>query len=71
MLSACAHPGVLTGGDKDATPPRLSKERSTPNFQTNFKKQPLEFEFDEFILLDKADQQVLISPPLSSGLKSQ
>ena len=64
LLSACAHPGVLTGGDKDATPPRLSKERSTPNFQTNFKKQPLEFEFDEFILLDKADQQVLISPPL-------
>lgn len=64
FLASCARPVLPEGGPKDTTPPKLSAEKSTPNKQTHFTKQTLTFTFDEFIVLDKADQQVLISPPL-------
>lgn len=64
VLVSCARPVLPEGGPKDTTPPRLSVEKSTPNKLTYFTKQTLTFTFDEFIVLDKADQQVLISPPL-------
>jgi len=64
LAASCARPVLPEGGPKDATPPKLNQAKSTSPKQTNFKIQPLSFTFDEFIQLDKADQQVLISPPL-------
>ncbi len=63
-LAACARPVLPEGGPKDTTPPQLIEQKSTPNKQIHFEKQDLTFTFDEFIVLDKADQQVLVSPPL-------
>ena len=60
----CAQQGTLTGGKKDETPPQMDVANSTPNLQTNFKKQDLKFVFDEWLQLNDAFNQVVISPPL-------
>lgn len=65
FAASCARPVLPGGGDKDTTPPKLIQAKSTAPKQTNFQIQPISFTFDEFILLDKADQQTLISPPLT------
>ena len=61
---SCARPVQPTGGPKDTTPPQLKKEKSSAFNLTHFTKQNLIFNFDEFLILDKAEQQILISPPL-------
>jgi len=61
---ACAQQQPLTGGKKDERPPQMNKEASISNNQTNFKKQELVFVFDEYIQLQNATKQVVISPPL-------
>lgn len=63
--NGCANIGALNGGTKDATPPRVVTARSTPNFQTNFKKQTIKLVFDEYIKLDDVFNQVVVSPPLN------
>ena len=64
ILIACAQQQPLTGGNRDETPPKMDMEISTPNYQTNFEKQQLEFHFDEYIELKNATKEVFISPPL-------
>lgn len=64
FLIGCAQIVQPTGGDRDEDPPVLDTLRSTPNFQTNFKKQELEFWFDEFVQLKDVFSQVVTSPPL-------
>ena len=61
----CATPVAPKGGPKDETPPKLDSLRSTPNFQTNFEKQLIEFTFDEWLRLDDVFNQVVVSPPLN------
>lgn len=60
----CANPIAPTGGPRDEQPPRIDSTRSTPNLQTNFRPSTIQLTFDEWIKLDKANQQVVISPPL-------
>lgn len=67
LVNGCANIGALNGGKKDTTPPRVVAARSTPNFQTNFKKQPIRLVFDEYIKLDDVFKQVVISPPLDES----
>jgi Bacterial Ig-like domain len=67
LANSCANIGALNGGAKDAMPPRIVAARSTPNFQTNFKKQPIKLYFDEYIKLDDVFKQVVISPPLDES----
>jgi Bacterial Ig-like domain len=67
LANGCANIGPLNGGKKDALPPRILTARSTPNFQTNFKKQPIKLVFDEYIKLDDIFKQVVISPPLDEA----
>lgn len=67
----CAQPGRLTGGAKDIRPPMLNSLESTPNLQTNFNKQTIELAFDEFLVLKKANSEVIISPPLTYNLKTR
>ena len=65
LADGCANIGTLNGGTKDTTPPRIVTARSTPNFQTKFKKQTIKLVFDEYIKLDDVFNQVVVSPPLN------
>ncbi len=64
LYTACASPVAPTGGPKDERAPRLVLEASTPNLQTNFKERIIKLTFDEWVKLERANQQVVISPPL-------
>lgn len=64
-LSQCASPLPPTGGPEDITPPRIDTTESTPNMQTNFRKQRIELTFDEWIVLEDVFNQVIVSPPLN------
>ena len=61
----CAQIVQPTGGKRDTIPPRIVKEKSTTNFQTNFIKQRITLTFDEWIKLEDPFNQVVISPPLN------
>lgn len=51
-----------TGGAKDETPPKVIK--STPlNASLNFRKKVIEIVFDENVSIEKASDNILISPP--------
>ena len=64
LLSACAQITQPQGGPKDETPPVLLKEASTPNFQRNWKKGPIEMTFNEWVQLKDVNNQVIVTPPL-------
>ena len=64
LLTACAQQQALTGGEKDEDPPKIDESVSTPNNQTNFEKQIIEFVFDEYIQIQNALKLVVVSPPL-------
>lgn len=63
-LYGCASTGNPSGGPRDKTPPKILEEKSTENLKTNFTKQKIELNFDEFVNLKNPLQQVVISPPL-------
>ncbi|MDP2236062.1 MAG: Ig-like domain-containing protein [Bacteroidales bacterium] len=66
FLSKCANPVMPIGGEKDTTPPRVV--RSVPeNYSVNFEGRLISIEFNEFVKLDKINQQALISPPLQKN----
>ena len=64
-LWACAEQRPLEGGPRDTRPPQLdSSKYSSPNFQRNFKDREIILTFDEWVQLNDAANQILISPPL-------
>ena len=69
LLVSCARPANPSGGPGDETPPSLVTEESTANFQTRFAEREIVLEFDEFITLSNASQQIVISPPFTDYLK--
>ncbi len=64
IFTACANRGTLSGGVKDITPPGINDEASTENFQTNFQKQDIKIDFDEWVTVTDVFNQVVVSPPL-------
>lgn len=65
VLYSCATPQPPIGGPKDEIPPRIDTARSTPNYQVNFKKQPIELVFNEWIQQPQdVAKQVVVSPPI-------
>ena len=60
----CANAVAPTGGPKDNTPPKVV-EAVPENHSVNFGGKKIEITFDEYITLENANQNVLISPPLS------
>ncbi len=64
-LAACARPVVPEGGPKDAAPPAVVPEKSTPNMATRFDGKEVRLTFDEWVVLQDAANQVLVSPPLA------
>jgi uncharacterized protein (DUF2141 family) len=63
-FGACANPVPPSGGETDETPPALIEELSSPNLTTRFEAREFVLVFDEWIKLDKIQQQLIISPPL-------
>lgn len=63
LVNACANQAQgPTGGPKDKTPPRVMK--STPkNGSLYFNKKQIQIDFDELITVEKAAENVIISPP--------
>ncbi|NOU45711.1 MAG: DUF2141 domain-containing protein [Bacteroidales bacterium] len=61
-LVRCAHPVAPTGGLKDEDPPVVVGSQPA-NYSTNFDRKNITITFDEFVKLDKLQQQLLISPP--------
>lgn len=64
LLHSCATPTAPQGGPRDEDPPQVVEEESSPNLQTNFEKQTIELTFDEWVVLEKVSDEVIISPPL-------
>ncbi len=52
-----------SGGPKDTTPPKVLYE-NPPNGTTLFSSNKFSIRFDEFVELDKINEQLLISPPM-------
>ena len=63
FIVSCAQVGSLGGGAKDNNPP-VPLEMNPPNFSANFTGNKIEIKFDEFVVLDKINEQLLISPPI-------
>lgn len=60
----CAKRGTPSGGDIDTIPPTFT--RAVPeNFSTNFNRDEIRIYFDEYIKLEKPQEQIIISPPMS------
>lgn len=63
LLTRCANMVAPTGGPKDMTPPKVV-EAVPENHGTGFSENKIEITFDEYVTLNNASQQVLVSPPL-------
>ncbi len=62
FFAGCANPGVPTGGDKDETPPVVTK--TTPeNHSVGFDSKKIVIDFNEFVQLKDIAKNVNISPP--------
>lgn len=60
----CANAVAPTGGPRDERPP-VVVEAMPENHSINFLGNKIEITFDEYITLENANQNVMISPPLS------
>ncbi len=60
---SCANIGSPTGGPKDVTPPKVLGTNPA-NFSKNFKGGKIEVFFDEFVRLEKMNEQFAVSPPM-------
>ena len=64
ILRSCASPGPLSGGEKDIDPP-VFLGSDPPKFSRNTMPKKVVMEFDEFLVLNELNQNLLISPPLN------
>jgi hypothetical protein len=64
LTQRCANAVAPTGGPQDTRPP-VVVEAVPENHSVNFVGKKIEITFDEYITLDNASQNVMISPPLS------
>ncbi|MBT8253946.1 MAG: hypothetical protein HKN00_02020 [Flavobacteriaceae bacterium] len=63
LILDCANRGNPTGGEKDSTPPQITK--SIPeNFSTDFKVREIKITFDEYIKIKNLQKNLIISPPM-------
>lgn len=68
LFTRCANIGQPDGGARDTTPPVLDSLRSTPMLQTDFhpdqNKKNIDLYFNEWIKVENAQKQIVVSPPL-------
>ena len=66
VISGCAKRGSPTGGLVDSLPPVLVNASPKIN-STNFDSEEIRLTFDEFVKLDKVEDQLIISPPINKS----
>lgn len=65
LFTNCAKRGTITGGPQDSLPPIILSS-SPENFSTHFNAKTIQINFDEYIKLNKVNQQLIISPPMET-----
>ena len=65
-MCGCAKRGIPNGGPIDSLPPVLVNANPKLN-TTNFDSEEIRLTFDEFVMLDKVQDQLIISPPLEKS----
>lgn len=60
---SCAQQGSPSGGPRDEDPPVIL-ESSPPNYSTLFEAKKILITFDEYIVLDNVNQELVVSPPM-------
>ncbi len=63
-LCSCANPSLPSGGPIDRTPPKLDTLSSSPMFLTNSYPKEIKLSFDEWVVLQQASKEIIISPEL-------
>ncbi len=66
LISGCAKRGSPSGGPMDSIPPVLVNANPKLN-STNFDSEEIRLTFDEFVKLDKVQDQLIISPPVEKS----
>ncbi|MFO7935798.1 MAG: Ig-like domain-containing protein [Bacteroidales bacterium] len=59
----CAQQGAPSGGPRDEDPPRVVSSEPA-NYSTHFDDDRIEITFDEYIVLDNVNQELVVSPPM-------
>lgn len=63
LYFSCAQQGSPSGGPRDEDPPMILE--STPsNYSTGFYAKKIQITFDEYIVLDNVNQELIVSPPM-------
>jgi hypothetical protein len=60
---SCAQQGSPSGGPRDEDPP-IVVESEPPNYSTRFEAKKIQVTFDEYIVLENVNQQLIVSPPM-------
>ena len=63
--TGCAKQGYPTGGPKDTAPPKVLGS-TPPNESRRFAERQFYIQFDEYVVLRNADDNILVSPPLAN-----
>lgn len=63
LYLGCAQQGSPSGGPRDEDPPVIL-ESSPENYSTNFAAKKIQITFDEYIVLDNVNQELVVSPPM-------
>lgn len=64
LAVSCAKQGYPSGGPRDVTPPQVLSTLPD-NASTRFSNNGFYIQFDEYVVLKDADNNVLVSPPMS------
>ncbi|MBL4710866.1 MAG: Ig-like domain-containing protein [Flavobacteriales bacterium] len=67
---SCAQVVAPTGGERDISPPEITGSKPE-NGTTLFNSTKIEIEFNEYVVLKKLKEQLIISPPLKYPLKTK
>ena len=63
ILASCAQINPLTGGLQDTTSPQIDSSKSIPyNGQINYTTPQIKLKFDEYIVLSKPNENIIITP---------
>ncbi|NND51535.1 MAG: Ig-like domain-containing protein [Flavobacteriaceae bacterium] len=63
VIINCANRGNPSGGEKDTTPPLITKT-SPENYSTNFNAREIKIHFDEYVKIKNLQRNLIISPPM-------
>lgn len=64
LLVGCAKQGMPTGGPKDETAPKVVSTRPQ-NGTNNFNAKEFTIDFDEYVVLKDAENNIIVSPPMA------